>query len=117
MTNTTAPVATVTAVREAMANAYRRTNGNTLAVKLGTVTVIVPAYLSISSGRVNVGATVLDAIAFHVEQWGASERSAIEELAQRWRDMVGHPSAPAVDIVAIDWVLDLHQLVTGIWAD
>lgn len=114
-------------VRDVMAESYRRSNGQTVTVALPGATVgPVPAFLSVDRvdingdtrpERVNVGATVLGAIAYHTDSWGVSERRALGELAQRWEDMVSDPNAPSVDLVAIQWVLDLDTLATGSWAE
>ena len=108
-------------LRDAMAEAYRRTDGLTLYVPLPGATVRVPAFLSVDVEDINgdkrphvinVGALVLEAVAYHVTEWGQSERGAMSELATLWADMVTHPDAPPVDMVAIDWALELHALVS-----
>ena len=108
-----ATVTTTRQLRDTMAESYRRTAGQTVTVTLPGATVRVPAFVD----GINAGKTVLDAVAYHVTEWGQSERGAMSELATRWVDMVSHPNAPAVELVAIDWLLDLHTLVTGEWLD
>ena len=100
-------------IRSTMAESYRRSGGATVTVVLDGVTITAPSFID----SVNTGKTILDALEFHREQWGLSLTGATKELAQRWRDMVSHPNAPSVDLVAIDWVLDLNTLVTGDWLE
>jgi hypothetical protein len=115
-----ATITTAHQLADVMRESYRRTRGESVTVTLPGATIRVPAHLHVDSVArdgydlarvVNVGALILEAVAFHVSEWGQSERGAMSELAQRWQDMVTHPSAPAVELVAIDWALDLDALV------
>ena len=116
-----ATIATARQLRATLAESYRRTGGQTLTVTLPGATVRVPAFLSLDvdgeAVRVNVGQVILNAVAFHVSEWGQSERGAMSELATLWADMVSHPSAPLVELVAIDWALELHALTAMSWDD
>jgi len=106
-----ATITTAPALAEVMRESYRRSRGESVTVTLPGATITAPAFLTLDDRVVNVGAVILEAVAFHVSEWGQSERGAMAELAQRWQDMVSHPSAPAVELVAIDWALDLDALV------
>ena len=108
-----ATITTAHQLASVMRQSYTRTAGQTVTVTLPGATVRVPAFVD----GINAGQTVLDAVAYHVNEWGQSERGAMSELATRWVDMVSHPNAPALELVAIDWLLDLHTLVTGEWLD
>ena len=116
-----ATVTTARQLRDTLAESYRRTDGLELVAHLPGATVRVPAFLSVdiedingdtTPHRINVGALILEAVAYHVSEWGQSERGAMSELSTLWVDMVTHPNAPAVELVAIDWALELHGLVS-----
>lgn len=115
-----AKITTARQLRDVLAESYRRTEGSTLTVTLPGSTIRVPAFLSVdvedingdkTPHVINVGALILEAVDFHVNEWGQSERGAMSELATRWVFMVSHPDAPAIELVAIDWALDLHAMV------
>jgi hypothetical protein len=99
---------------------YRRSAGKSLTVALPGARFTVPAFLHVDrvdingdtvAHRVNVGAVILQAVDFHVSEWGQGGHGALKELAGRFVDMVTHPNAPAVELVAIDWALELDALV------